>query len=223
MQNGIMYKLAACNDYYSIKGFDFNATQKQREHMQRLCIPKTVNGIPVKKIEFEAFKGNLWIESLFIPSTVEYIGHQAFAQCKNLVDVLWMGDSNKTVEMGALVFLNCENLKTVTIHSFLKTGTKTFCKCRNLFNFACGYVDGIPSDYFVGCTSLKTVNFVKCGYLTRSSFMGTAIKRVEFHNEAPKLFDGTIEQWNSDGITVGCLANNPLVDLMYEGIAVDII
>lgn len=49
-----------------------------------LVIPDTIEGLPVTKINREAFKGCINLTSVTIPSSVENIGYAAFRGCSNL-------------------------------------------------------------------------------------------------------------------------------------------
>ena len=225
VKNGITYELSAGKKWYIVTGVDTNSVTPANlaANLKILCIAAEINQKPVKSIRLEAFKNNPYIEAVYIPKTVTHCGHQAFAKCENLKEVVWYGDISKTVEMGHLVFLDCPKLVSVTINSKLKAGTKCFCKCSSLTTFACGYVDTIPTDFFVGCRSLEQLSFVECGALNRGSFIGSGVKKIGFHSDAPKLFDGTIEQWQHDGIEVECFSDNPLVELSYEGVKINAI
>ena len=223
-KHGVEYELSSDKKYYIASRIDNSYSPSGlTASLKVLCLSKKINGKSVKKIKTEAFKGCDLIEVAYIPETIEYIGHQAFAQCKSLKEINWYGDVNTSVELGHLVFLGCENLVSVTINSFLNPGTKDFCKCYNLTNFQCGYIENVPTDFFIGCRSLSHLSFVRCKKLNRGSFMGTGIKSISFHSEAPVLCDGTVEQWKQDGIEISCLLDNPIAELSYEGIPVSII
>ncbi len=179
-----------------------------------------MRGKRVSAIADMAFYKVEHIEYAYIPANIKYIGHQAFANCVNLKQVIWEGDIHTTVELGHLVFNNCKNLTVVTIKSMLNPGTKDFNNCSNLLGFDCDYVESIPSDFFNGCTSLTHLNFTECGRFNKGSISGSSVSMIEFSTKAPILCDGTVEQWIKDGIKISCSADNPLAELSYQGVFV---
>lgn len=54
-------------------------------------IPSTFDGLPVTAIAASAFQNNNKIESVVIPSSVEYIGQYAFENCYNLESIRLLG------------------------------------------------------------------------------------------------------------------------------------
>ncbi len=73
----------------------------------KVTIPKTYGGLPVKGIEFNAFKGCSAMTSITIPDGVEYIGYSAFEGCSSLTTI----DLPKNLdELGASCFVGCTKL-----------------------------------------------------------------------------------------------------------------
>ena len=78
-ENGFQYRLY--NSYYTyaiIVGYVGRVSY--------LDIPYDLGGYPVEVIESYAFNGCQWLESVYIPETVTYIGYDAFDGCSNLTD-----------------------------------------------------------------------------------------------------------------------------------------
>lgn len=108
-------------------------------------IPAQINGKKVVKIASEAFKNNINIKTVEIPSTVTTIGAQAFAG-SGLISVTipetvttWESDYRFVPSLHFYydiceVFAECENLKTVVFNSQM-----------------------VPNGCFSGCVSLETV------------------------------------------------------------------
>lgn len=220
--DGIRYQLSPAESYYVVVGVEPNTALIQLADMKKLQIPEVIKGIPVKKIKAEAFKEADWLEEIRLPNTISEIGYQAFAQCQNLATFVWSGDCSLNVKMDSLVFLNCKALKTVHIFSRLTPGRKDFCKCESLTLFNCPYINGIPVDYFCGCHSLCRISFTDCQYLTAGSFSGSGVQRVAFYEKAPKLFEGVVDTLIRDSIRISCKSKNPLTDLIYRGVIVEV-
>ena len=217
-----MYQLSPAESYYVVIGIEPNIAPNRLAAMKTVQIPESIKGLPVRGIKAEAFKAANWLEEIHLPSSIDSIGYQAFAQCQNLVTFVWEGDCNKNVELNSLVFLNCKALKTVHIFSRLNTGQKDFCKCEGLTLFNCPYINVISTDYFYGCSSLNRVSFIDCQCLTDNSFRYSGVRRVSFFQKAPKLLSGTVENWIQNGIRISCESSNPLTELIYYGVIVEV-
>ena len=62
-------------------------------HIDRKNV-SNLNSVALESIEVigvEAFRGNLELETLRLPSCIKYIGKDAFADCDNLTDVVVEG------------------------------------------------------------------------------------------------------------------------------------
>ena len=92
-----------------------------------IVIPSHVDGVPVKKIGFSAFKGNERLNSVVIPDTVQHIENSAFRDCKRLTKVT-AGKGLRA--LGQYAFAGCTQLQSVTIPSTVqKIEVKTFDGC----------------------------------------------------------------------------------------------
>lgn len=70
---GLTFTLSDTNDYYICSNKNYGLSSNT------LAIPSTYNGLPVKKIASEAFTEITWLESIYIPSSIEEIGDGAFS------------------------------------------------------------------------------------------------------------------------------------------------
>ena len=104
-------------------------------------IPAEINGLPVTKIGYECFKGKS-ITSVYIPNTVHVIDISAFAECKKLQNVYFLGNDS-SVEIGPAAFRNCKNL--------VKIGYRAAVTDKNPLPLATA---SIGENAFSGCTSL---------------------------------------------------------------------
>ncbi|MDE6667513.1 MAG: leucine-rich repeat domain-containing protein [Clostridia bacterium] len=136
---------------YSVSSYDKNAKQPET-----LVIPATYNDKPIvsiaggalqkgsfkkviisdgiTRIEQEAFNECRSLTEVEFPSTLEYIGRDAFYDCD--LEELSLPTSLKTI--GQTAFGNCDSLKNVDIPEGVET---------------------IDSQVFFSCYSLKSVNF----------------------------------------------------------------
>ena len=71
------YLLSADQSYYTVVGLG-------NENRDRINIPATYNGLPVKEIAAETFNGVKYLKEVKIPFGVEKIGKNAFAGCDGL-------------------------------------------------------------------------------------------------------------------------------------------
>lgn len=92
-----------------------------------IVIPSHVDGVPVRKIGFSAFKGNDRLVSVVIPDTVQQIENSAFRDCRKLVKVT---TGRELRALGQYAFAGCVQLHSVTVPSTLqKVEVKTFEDC----------------------------------------------------------------------------------------------
>ena len=80
---------------------------------ERIVIPETVNGLKVVAIDRSAF-ANSYAKEFVLPSTIEKIGALAFMNCENLETIV-LPKNLKHIEPGAFAY--CYNLKSVTMYA----------------------------------------------------------------------------------------------------------
>ena len=137
-----------------------------------LVIPDSIAGVPVTKIEENAFcwktKGytkkkndrdvyyRRQLQSVVIPETVKEIGRNAFRECGSLEKVVIKGSVEEIKEY---TFLRCNNLKSVTLpESLQKIGDSAFSGCESIEEIRIPRgVSVIGSGAFSGCEKLKDV------------------------------------------------------------------
>lgn len=93
-------------------------------------IPTAYNGLPVKEIGEEAFKGSSKLVSIQIPDSVTTIGARAFQNCSSLTNIeIPYG----VISIGDYAFYGCEALTSITIaNSVTELGGRVFCWCTVL-------------------------------------------------------------------------------------------
>ena len=93
-------------------------------------IPEKIYKYDVVGIDEKAFKDNILIQELTIPTTVIGIGKQAFQNCVNLTTVK---DLSNVASIGERAFDNCTSLTTVeNLTNVSEIGKYAFYKCSNL-------------------------------------------------------------------------------------------
>lgn len=133
-------------------------------------------------ISSQTFRRNSNIKSVVFPTSLRYIGAEAFAVCFSMYqETLAIPDS---VYVGERAFNNCRNLEQLVLGNGVKVDAGAFTNCRNLKSVTLGNVDFIYNDsngYF-DATGGKTGGW----FLSSNS-----IKTVEFHcKKIGKWFSG---------------------------------
>lgn len=115
--------------------------------------------------------GAFWgtpITSITIPSSVTYLGGNAFRDCANLTSIKL---SRNITEIGEWTFYHCTNLKEVVIPEGVKSiGGSAFDNCTSLTNVSLPKsLENIWAGAFQNCTSLTSVTLPE-GILDVSNF-----------------------------------------------------
>lgn len=156
-------------------------------------LPDTVNGKALTTIAVKAFKDNLHIETVIIPSAVTTIEAEAFSGCTNLKTIVFktktrpeiitlsvssMSGSIKTesgvISIGDRAFYGCENLSAIDLSSIRSIGENAFDGCKTLADLTLSdQLITVKAGAFSGCASLKTVYLpATVEYLGRAAFSG---------------------------------------------------
>ena len=119
-------------------------------------IPSNVEGVPVTKINGNAFGNYYTLESVTIPDTVEYIGNSAFSHCSRLTSIE-IPDSVK--EIGESAFDYDVNLKSIKLSNSLETiGKDAFYKCESLKKIKLPSSLKTISDSAFGLSGLESIS-----------------------------------------------------------------
>ena len=99
----------------------------------RMCVPESINGIPVTGIAERAFVNNAKITSVELPQSLVSIGENAFANMTGLETIV-IPDSVESIGYGA--FRYCTSLRSAHIGSGLTSlGKEAFRGAKNLTAF----------------------------------------------------------------------------------------
>ncbi|MEE7583017.1 MAG: leucine-rich repeat protein [Oscillospiraceae bacterium] len=122
-------------------------------------IPSTINGVAVKTIGKETFKGNTSLKSVFITYGITSIGQDAFKDCTSLESIQF---PNTLTTMSESSFYGCTALTSIQLpDSLISTGNNVFGSCKNLQTVTFGENSKLKNvDYgaFMDCTSLTSIN-----------------------------------------------------------------
>ncbi|MBQ4625859.1 MAG: leucine-rich repeat protein [Clostridia bacterium] len=147
-----------------------------------ITVPEMYNGITVKGVGDNAFKGTT-LQEVILPQTVTSIGESAFEENTTIKTVYAKG----VTKVGARAFYNCINLKNVFLNELTEIGEYSFYKACNyqyqvfgttfnlslnkitnvpeaafaysgLSSLECDYLDSIETDAFTECQALTTIN-----------------------------------------------------------------
>ena len=113
----------------------------------------------IQEIKADAYKGQPNITRVIIPATIKTIGSNAFANCGNLVEVVFVDNAPSIESIGNGAFENCTSLANINLPANL---------------------EAVADKLFNGCSALASVSFggeVKT--IGSSAFKDTALKSIE--------------------------------------------
>lgn len=148
---------------------------------EKVVIPDFFEGLPVKKILAEAFKGKKNLKEIALPSQLDEIFISAFEDCENL-EKIHIPDT--VLEIGSGAFRNCISLKDVKLPSNLEQisiGVFEGCEQLKEINLP-ENIKSIGMKAFSGCYKLENVELSEnLNYIGYSAFSHCyALKEVVF-------------------------------------------
>ena len=172
-----------------------------------IVIPYCLGGCPVTEIADNACKG-LDFGFIKIPSNVESIGENAFADCTWLYEIIFDEKSNlKIIEDGA--FSGCCNLESIHIpYSVNVIGKNAFANNKSLERVcldAYSQLNFIGNDAFNGCCNLESI-CIPCSVnvIGENAFANnTSLESVHFDPSSNLKVIG-------DGAFSGCIKLNTI-------------
>ncbi len=159
---------------------------------ENIVVPAIVDGKEVVSVDGGAFARNDKIKSIYLPKSIDYIGAEAFAWCRNLESASIVGvlhvstrafigcDSLSFVELGnnlliieKKAFAYCARLASVTLpESLYSLGASAFEGCRGLISVSLpDSLKSLESGTFYACCELENVNIPsKLEYIDEFAF-----------------------------------------------------
>lgn len=133
----------------------------------------------VNKLGDGAFKGCQSLESISIPQNVRLVGLEVFADCHQLMEVIFE-DTTETpaeiLEINSEMFRNCTALKQIHLPaSITQIGSYAFSGCNNLEEVTFAEDTELYTIFmyaFDGCTKLGSIELPRISSLSNDAFSG---------------------------------------------------
>ena len=134
-----------------IDGFVFEDSKRIIDVLDEKDVTNLIIPEGVEEIGEKAFLNHRWIETVTFPSTLKYIGKEAFGICTNLKKITFKGESLEEIMTEA--FNYCRSLEEVIFPQGLEgIGFSAFANCENLKRvYIPSTVNIIVYDAFAGC------------------------------------------------------------------------
>ena len=122
---------------------------------ENIIVPEFVDGKKVISVDSFAFRRNESVRSISLPDSIDYIGAEAFAWCKNLCSVSF----NSVVHISERAFMGCDSLISARIGEELNiVGKKAFAYCPSLTSISLpDSLETLGASAFDGCRNLTAV------------------------------------------------------------------
>ena len=158
-------------------------------------IPKTINGIVVRKIDDYAFEDCILLTNVNFPEYdiedrvndifLKEIGEYAFKGCTSLIEIE-LPYTLYSIHWGA--FCDCTSLVKCTFESGVFVGSYAFYRCRSLVEL--GYLNSASEGVCSGCESLPYLPLTKSAreisedafehcYALKEIVIPASVKRIE--------------------------------------------
>lgn len=140
----------------------------------------------------DAFKENTSITSVTVPSGCSSVGNYAFQDCIKLKKVVFEGSAS----VGEDAFLRCFNLETVEFKkSILNISAGAFQHCQALTKITAGESKGtctIGTSSFYGCISLRSISIPEnCSYIYPLAFTNCfSLSEITIPDSTRFYYDG---------------------------------
>lgn len=161
-------------------------TGTKLDSADRLRLPATISGLPVRAVAPSAFAGTSSekFAEITLPESITIIGEKAFEGCTGIA----ITPAGKLTEIGSQAFLNCDSLTAVSFGDDLEIiPYEAFAGCSSLKSLVFpSSLKTIEENAFAGCSSVATIiahgalstvedsAFRECSSLKTVFFYGTA-------------------------------------------------
>lgn len=122
--------------------------------------PKSAGYVPMKDYDLTELapwtKRGLHVKSVLVSYGISRIGSCAFANCKELTDVVFESTTVKEIGWGA--FLNCSRLRTISLPSQLsKVETAAFANCPSITSVKIPDQCRVEDQAFINCSGIRGI------------------------------------------------------------------
>ena len=180
-----------------------------------------IDGVPVTKINSNAFKDNTTLTSVSLPN-ITIIGDSCFEKCYALTSI----EIPNATSLGQYCFYECEELTSIKIPKVTNLGENCFEKCKKLTSISLPKIQIIGDNCFADCSNLTTVTLGGFGLpiINTNGFSSTSFTTVvvtlniyvESSTNPPTL---TGSPWGATNATIKYKGSNEVTDdlgLVYE-------
>ena len=164
---------------------------------ENVVIPAFIGGIPVTQIRTPAFYTNENITSVTIPDSVNFIGHDSFANCTALKDVVL---SANLITIEAFAFENCSSLSNIELpESLTFIGYRAFANCTSLKHITIpqNSLNENSGECFADSGLESVVLQEGIAVIPASAFLRTKIEEI--------VLPSTVKNIEYGGLATGCL------------------
>lgn len=172
--------------------------------------------VPVKEIDTGAFMDCQNLVEVVLPSQLEWIGHCAFAGCKNLERVL-SRENNNVIHILGNAFIYCSQLKEVKLSTTVEISQKVFEDCVSLSTFD-AKIWLASTNAFKNCKMLQKLSLAENVTLYNHSIEESGVTKLLFNGDVRQLPVGLSKWLKRKNVQLICVNNCPTIcDLAYQG------
>ena len=177
--------------------------KEYKEKITEIVIPQEVKyegkTYTVARIQHDAFKGCVNLESVEIPNTVVYIGSGAFHECSSLKSIEL---SNQIKDINSDTFSGCVKLESIEIpQKVVNIYSNAFYGCSSLTQIELPKeMNYIGNNAFEGCKNLASVSFPEyVKNMGNDVFLGCELLKNNgmYYEEENEVESGVVEEDNS--------------------------
>ena len=180
---GLEFTLSEDKSYYTFTSTGTCADEK-------ITVPATYNGLPVKGIGENSFTANKGITEITLSEGITELGKGAFALSSNLKTVKL---PNSLTVLSERAFYGCEKLESITFgNATASIGASAFENCCSLKTITLpDTVKGIGAAAFYNCTALADIKLGgSIEKISHSAFDGTAFVASSQNWQNKELYCG---------------------------------
>lgn len=201
---------------------------------EEVVVPATLEDLPVYVVDHDVFskcgvKSILFedgiytihtnfsadLESVVLPSTLDFLGSGTFENCYSLKNVT-IPEGIDSIQFEA--FMHCPALKEITIPStvsWLSDGTFAYCSALETVNLSEGLKE-IEDEVFAGCEALKTLVIPSTvEALGQHVFLSSGLESIEIPESVKEIGSGLFT--GCEALTVVKVHNAEMVTAPEEG------